>query len=323
MVKLDVIHRRCLPLLLISALTTPDSVAYFPIPSRISVAAEPSAFLPKSIPRHRTNDATILRSTTVDDETASATKKGMTGLVFRGSTAYTTEEVPRRSSSGKSVEDFFAVDENRNILLTGSGNVIEPMGADGATRDLMDRWTREAERLGSAPPGDGDAAVRVTTTGIQFPGLKVLSVATIGPRLVSSGEGAGEGGESPDPEYEFTLVSDEIQVEGPRPLRWIFRRLTEGGRTKDGKLKADEQTTHSLTRVRIKPADGEANGVVFTATAYLEIDVKFPSVLLKILPTSKEKTEEQGSASIQKVVEKDLGPSMEKFRDAYLTFLES
>lgn len=52
--------------------------------------------------------------------------------------------------------------------------------------------------------------------------------------------------------------------------------------------------------------------------ACLVIDVSFPSLLLNILPVSKQLAERQGSAAIARVVERDIGPSLEALRQRYM-----
>jgi len=46
----------------------------------------------------------------------------------------------------------------------------------------------------------------------------------------------------------------------------------------------------------------------------LEIRVKFPAVLLKMLPVSKDKAEAQGAEAVRKVLKKDIDVSIEKFK---------
>lgn len=84
---------------------------------------------------------------------------------------------------------------------------------------------------------------------------------------------------------------------------------------------AKEQTTHSLTRTTATSTDSDDQMITFTSSSYLEVDVSFPKVLLRILPVSKEKAEEQGSQSILKTIEKDSGPALESFKDAYLEYV--
>ena len=241
-------------------------------------------------------------SSSADEEAAE--KKGMALLKFVGEATTTTDPV-RMPPSGISLADFFAIDSHRDLLMKGTGNLVEPMEPND---ELMKRWAVEAKRVGAVPPQKGDALLQVTTSGIQFPGLKILSVATIGAKLIVDEDGGYL--------HEFTLVKDTIKAEGPRPIRFIFNKLTA---TRDEEAK--EQTTHSLTRTTVKSAGGDQ--IVFSSSSYLEVDVTFPRVLLRILPVSKEKAEEQGSQSILKTIEKDSGPALENFKKAYMKYVRS
>jgi len=251
-----------------------------------------------------------LASTDDTTDAGTAEKKGVALLKFVGEATTITDPVPlpsQASDDGKSLAAFFSIDSHRDLLMRGTGNTVEPMEAN---KELMERWITEAKRVGAVPPDEGDPLLQVTTTGIQFPGLKILSVATIGAKLIVDDD-------SGYPVHEFTLVKDTIKAEGPRPIRFIFNKLTA---TRDEEAK--EQTTHSLTRTTAKPADSDDQMmIVFISSSYLEVDVSFPKVLLRILPVSKEKAEEQGSQSILKTIEKDSGPALESFKDAYLKYM--
>ena len=246
----------------------------------------------------------------IDDITDAAEKKGMALLKFVGEATTITDPVPlppqASDDDGKSLAAFFSVDSHRDLLMRGVSNVVEPMEAN---KELMERWTVEAKRVGAVPPEEEDALLQVTTAGIQFPGLKILSVATIGAKLIVDDE-------SGYPVHEFTLVKDTIRAEGPRPIRFIFNKLTA---TRDEEAK--EQTTHSLTRTTATSAGSDDQMITFISSSYLEVDVSFPKVLLRILPVSKEKAEEQGSQSILKTIEKDSGPALESFKDKYLEYM--
>ena len=254
---------------------------------------------------HRHTCTRSIQLSAADNDDNDEKRSGITTLKFIGSATTSTDTVPLcpLPSSEKSLLAFFCVDANRDILMEGTGNKVEPMEM---TTELLKRWKSEAQRVGAQAPEQSDAMLRVTTQGIQFPGLKLLSVATIGAKLVEAGD------EKDDmPTYEFTLVKDEIKGEGPRPIRFIFNKLTAG---RDDK----EQTTHSLTKTT---AELKEDGIAFTSSSCLEVDVSFPSLLLRILPVSKEKAEEQGSASILKTIERDSGPALENFKQAYLKFI--
>ena len=53
------------------------------------------------------------------------------------------------------------------------------------------------------------------------------------------------------------------------------------------------------------------------------IETKRPSRLLKLIPLSTDTLEERGSLAIQKELEKQVGPNLERFRSAYIKWLTS
>ena len=78
-------------------------------------------------------------------------------------------------------------------------------------------------------------------------------------------------------------------------------------------------STSSFTQVTAKRI-GEKD-IAFTTDARLGINIRIPSAALKYMPSvNVHKFEEQGSKSIQKLLEKDLEPALVSFRNAFETF---
>ena len=115
----------------------------------------------------------------------------------------------------------------------------------------------------------------------------------------------------------MTLIGEERTVKGLPPVVWIFNKLTGAG-TSGGE---GGSTTKSLTTVRYEITDDSK--VVFQTDSFLSVTVKFPAVLLKILPTNKEKAEERGGKAITKAIRKDLEDSMKAFEEAYLKWIDN
>jgi len=228
------------------------------------------------------------------------------GLRFIGKLTHKTEPAPL-PSTGKSINEFFELKESCSVLLKGAGNnEVTPL--DNPPAIVRERWAKEAKRTGSQPPGPDDDIVEVKTAGISFPGLKVSSIAKIGTNLVLPNDDNGS------PEWQATLIMDETKPEGLRPIVWIYNKLTGAAKEKT----ADDQTVHSLSRATAEVSGEE---VVFMLEANLEVDLKIPKILLKILPVNKEKAEKQGSEAIQKTLEKDIVPAMTNFREEYIKYL--
>jgi hypothetical protein len=260
------------------------------------------------------------------------TSGGMTTLQFTASTTYATKPAPAPANS-EWLTDFFFRDQHRDMLLTGGDNNLVELIREPDV-GLYHLWDREASRCGFAKPVVGDAILRVTTKGVNFPGVVLRVVGTLGCKKVDLPTG---------PELQTTLLGDELHAEGSEPLVWAFNKLTGSGGDRKGRgqglpdpvsflfdpfqtasrrqSKPEKQRkTHSTNRIAVENTVG---GLVFCSTARLSIDVSFPTVLLNVLPVSKRMAEEQGSAAILKVVERDIGPSLEKLRMHYLNCLKA
>ena len=169
-------------------------------------------------------------------------------------------------------------------------------------------------------PESGDVVCRVNTGGMNFAGLSVQSDAMIGTKLILPAEATP----SPSsPEYQLVFIKDRKNVTGPRLLVWIFNKLTGDGNENEDENEGEdrEQAVTSLARFYAKISsddDDESKSVVFTIETSLDIAVKFPSLLLKILPVSKEKAEMEGSASVVKTLVKDTNASLQRIVESYV-----
>lgn len=203
--------------------------------------------------------------------------------------------------------EFFQEEESRNYLVSSGGQ--QHVEATTTTVDLMDRWKVEASKMAAEEPTSEDVILRVKTGGINFPGLKIVSTALIGSKLLKPSDA------SMYPEYQFTLITDERIAEGAPPIVWIYNQLTGAGKKDDA---SKESTAHSLSRVTVVDTGNELK---FSISSILEIDVNFPSLLLRILPISKAKAEEQGSAAVLKTLSKGIEASIMGFRDKYNSWI--
>lgn len=228
-------------------------------------------------------------------------------LKFSANTSFTSGAAPKASS--EKVLEFFQMEENRNYLVSSGGT--QQVEAAASTADLTDRWKIEADRMDAEEPTLEDVILRVKTGSISFPGLKLVSTALIGSKLLKPSDA------SMYPEFQFTLITDERSVKGAPPIVWIYNQLTGGGK-RDEKTKGG--TAHSFSRVTVGEIGDEIN---FSISAMLEIDVNFPSLLLRLLPISKEKAEAQGSAAVLKTISKGIEASIMGFRDNYNSWISA
>jgi hypothetical protein len=202
-------------------------------------------------------------------------------------------------SSKDEVQAFFTCPNNRNLFITAGGKreyqklEISP--------DILADWARICASEGNTIPNASDEVFTVKTGGMSFPGLTLETRATMGIKLVEMESG---------PTYEVTLIGDDRKVKGLPPVVYIFNRLTGGGSG------SGSSNNISTTKI-ICEFDTENSNVIFKTSTQFIINVRFPSILMKIIPTSKEKAEEQGSQAITKAVGKDIETSMVAFEKAY------
>jgi len=244
----------------------------------------------------------ILKAVSLDEADDEVTKNAAC-LNFVGIVRSESSAAPL--ASPEKILEFFQIDENRNALVTAGNR--KPCTESIPSPELLQLWRKKAVMNGGTKPDESDVVLQVTTGGMHFPGLTLKSVVLIGSKLVPSTASNNF------PEFEFVLIDDEQQVEGAKPIVWIFNQLT--GASKKKVAKKDDGPL-SITRVSAKPPPDE-NGIIFFIDGHLKVSVKFPSFLLKILPMKKEKAEEQGSQAIQQAVEKESKEGLLAFRDLY------
>ena len=149
-----------------------------------------------------------------------------------------------------------------------------------------------------------------------------MSVATIGGKIISTANENGNGHTLPA--YEFVLIQDTTYATGSRFLVWLFNKVTGNASKKDDDKKEDSsgsQTTRSLNTIRAVAL--ENGNVAFECNASLGVQIQFPSIVMKMIPDGKEKSEKIGSESLKKALEDDVPTALEGFLETYLQWLES
>lgn len=233
-------------------------------------------------------------ATSVDDQV-----EGAASLNLAGSFDLTSKNLPKVKD-----EDFSAFLEENYYLFASAGGKRE-MTQIELTPEMLTVWKEACSSSGAEQPdGESDKLIQVRTGGISFPGLKVESLVKIGVKKIYK--------EDSNKLYEFTLLGDEQEVKGLKPVVWIYEKLT-GANEKDSN---DRQSTSSLTTVIYN--DVNDSKITFSINSQLMINVFFPAFLLKILPTNKEKAEESGGKSLTSVLKKDVIASMTAFEKAYI-----
>lgn len=265
-------------------------------PSRFSVGA------PLCCRRRQAPPSSSLAAesaTTVDEAVDQAS------LVLRAD--YVGESSSAPATSQEAMLEFFSDPKHSTCLIT-AGNKRESHTVP-VTDELLSKWKKRGSILGAEEPNEGDVIISVRTGGIKFPGVTVESTSLIGSTLLLPTDS------NPFPSYEFVLIQDQREATGLKPIVWVYNQLVHPERAKDA-------SPMSLSRVAPYPTE-DGKSITFKIHSFLEINVKFPAVLLKILPMSKEKAEAKGADAVLKVLKNDIDVSIEQFRDIYVESLQS
>ena len=217
----------------------------------------------------------------------------------------TTSE-PLESVTIHDLSEFLTTTTCRNLFLSAGGTA--KCDEVGLTPELEQIWrdlceTYELDHL----PAEGDAVVSSDSV-LQFPGLKMVNHVYTGVKLNLC---------KSLPFYEFLLIGERRQVFGLPPVVWIFNQLT--GNSADNEEIVKQPSGKVLSILTISDT-GENPCFSFDCSA--EIKVEFPKFLVKILPASKEKMEEQGTASVKKAIENDIYKAVNSVNDAFFDWLK-
>lgn len=242
-------------------------------------------------------------STSKSGKDVDVAESGQATLTFNFDSAFMSEPVP--SASPQEILAFFQQPAQRNCIVS-AGNIRDVHEVDDK-RKLLELWKERSLEVGAFEPDASDSVLRVITGGMNFPGLSLTSEAYVGAKLLEPRSN------SVYPVYELTLIKDAQQVTGFKPAVWIFNQLTGANNDDATKDKNNAQTLSKVT------ADTTEDGqTVFQVLVKFTITVSFPKVLLRILPVSKDKAEDQASDAIGKALEKDLKNAMKILRQQYL-----
>jgi hypothetical protein len=155
-------------------------------------------------------------------------------------------------------------------------------------------------------PNENDVAV-ATNTDAQFPGFTMVTTVLNGCKRLEDSNGM--------PVYEFCLIGDRKRIVGSPPVVWLVRKLT-------GHSKKDESDTFQLSETKatstISIVNHGKSSCAFQLDLQFKTTVKFPKMLLRLLPASKSKVEERGTQSVTKAILKDAGGAVQAVRDNWV-----
>jgi hypothetical protein len=260
-----------------------------------------------------------------------------TSLVFKCSSIFHSDPIPM--ATPREIQEFFSDPKQLNCMVSaGNQSPIEHVTAVDST--LRQDWKDACQLVGATKWGAdsslAESVIRVSTSAMNFPGLALTSNAFIGSRLLESidnDDGDADGTTlNGYPSYEFVLIRDEQTAKGFAPAVWLFNKLTgsQSATTSSSKKKAKKDVLNgnggkrrktsprTLSHVSVVPSNTLDDELCFQFKVNFEIKLSFPKVLLKILPMSKVKAEQEGSSAIQKTLNKDLTKVMVVLRDQYM-----
>lgn len=258
-----------------------------------------------------------------------------TTLTLQGKIVVNSNPLPTPNKSSTTtdedlvlVSEFFRTKSYRNLLVTGGG--ARPCTElSVSTPQQLQQWKEQCRLLGASEPDEQDCILSIVTPGIQFPGLKVESLALVGVRFIEKQEKNDDTVMANDessktttstttipndnksmvvPRYEYVGLANEQTASGIPPAVWIFNKLTGGGGTENTKFKSLSTVTYF---------QNNNNQIVFQINAFLSIGISFPKFLLQILPGDKKTIEGRGGKAILKTLDKDVQQSMKAFEKAY------
>ncbi len=224
-------------------------------------------------------------------------------LQFGVSCCESSEPLP---GTRQEVERFFHSTACLDHFLSAGGTKpCRHLDFDDTLRDL---WNVACEQDAEIRlPQDGDTVI-ATTNSLQFPGMLMENTVYSGIPADSQKTTAKSN------QMNFFLIAEEQTLVGARPVVWLYHKLTGGPPAAAG---PHPPKAHARSKLVL------TNNQTIVIEASVQITVEFPSTLLKLLPMSKEKVQEQGSASVSKTVVKDIAKSVETIGQAYQQWKES
>lgn len=224
-------------------------------------------------------------------------------LTFQGD--YYTSSNAISSSNKRDLVDYFESNRCRDLILSAGGTRC--VSQHPLTPQLADLWSQASAHFDSpCLPETGDVLNSIDTI-TQFPGIKTTNTVFNAIKLI-------EGNTKGLPEYEILLVAEKRRVEGPRPLVWLFHKLTGC----ENKTTDDFSPPQSHVQARVSLVEEHHREFAFQARVEFEFVMRFPAIFLRLLPNSKRKVEKQGSAAVSKVIAQHINAVVGSLRDAFV-----
>ena len=228
-------------------------------------------------------------------------------LVFTADCTFTSE--PILHFTRNQLQEFFDTPETQ-LLLVSAGGKRQVIRYPTLTPELKQLWLDACDTYGSVySPLENDTAL-ASDAIIQFPGLRQITTVLNGVKTQIDANGL--------PKYVFILIGEKKQISGSPPIVWLYNKLTGADKEDADRFILNDTKASSVVSIVENP-DGS---VAFKFSIELQIKVAFPRALVKILPTTKEKMEEQGSAAVLSAISTDIVDSLTETRRAFIQQLE-
>ena len=232
-------------------------------------------------------------------------KQDPSALTFSGSIVKTSRPLVPIEDKQRLI-DFFKTTRARDTLFVSDSR---PVPVNPISPKLFREWQLETQKLGVNLPireeGSTQTVMQLCSEGISFSGLHVETTVNCGAKLIDYCPDTGL------PAYEFTMINDRTSARGPRPLMWIYNQVMGFVSNKN---KAQSKTTTSLCRIALVEVKG---GIAIDFESSFQVKVNFPPFLLRILPVSKSRAEQQGSSAVSRFVQKGVVDSVQRFEQAF------
>jgi hypothetical protein len=265
-----------------------------------------SGFVTAKASRWKHHDACFanhLDSATTEDVAA---PKKQANLTFLVELSVSSDPLPAETTT-EQIKVFLEDMETRKLMLsTGKSREVQlvPMSPE-----LTSLWNEQCQQeYGEANlPGSPDDCILATDVITRLPGLRLNNKIYNGVKKSTNDAGI--------PQYTFLMIGEKQSVKGPAPLVWIFNKLTGAEKKKDPSLKPS-----GVAKSDVAVINNQDGSLAIRYDVSIKITVTFPAVLLKILPTTKEKAEASASASIRKGLQKDVENGAKGVYDGFLEF---
>jgi hypothetical protein len=261
-------------------------------------------------------------SSLFEDNDVSVQQQKYYDLDFQGEFHHTESFHQTENACNEHIHHFFQKSYNRNLLLKGGDNPLEPVPASA---ELYDTWETQSRIVNSRIPdrtSDEDHILAVYTTVPLFPGLQIDAVSYTGVKLILSPL-------TNLPMYEFTLIKEYYLPRGTRTMEWLFSRIagnnqegSEHYHIKDGQqyVSSPSRKTHALTRVSLE-SDATTRTFRIKYNGHVRVSCSVPRTVLRYLPFSKQAVEAKVSKSIVKQLRREGMASLRKYQQAWEDWL--